>query len=56
MTGKIDIERIFGEGDSSEDLEFIDEESTTNESNPEQEKINEHIREILDDILNPKDN
>ena len=56
MTGKIDIERIFGEGDSLEDLDSPDEESTTNESNPEQKKINEHIREVLDDILNPKDN
>jgi len=55
MTGKIDIERIFGDGDSLEDLDFTDEESTTNIPNADQEKINEHIREILDDILNPTD-
>ena len=56
MPGKIDIERVFGDGDSLEDFDCNDEESTTNEPNPEQKKINEHIREILDDILNPKDN
>jgi len=56
MPGKIDVKRILEDLNDNQETVKPDMDSYSNSSNQEPDSVKEHIREILDDILNPKDN
>ena len=56
MPGKIDLQRFFDDLNENETKEKTEGESDTNNANQEGDFVRDHVREILDDILNPKNN
>jgi len=56
MPGKIDVQRILENQNDNQDVIKSDRDLDPNNSNQEPDSVKDHIREILDDILNPKNN